>query len=87
MSIFQLVAFGAQDRYLTGNPSSAFFHVIYKPQKTDIIDIMAKLNYTGIYYSEQMNADIITNLKSVLIDIYDYRQKEANKRTDAAKQP
>lgn len=47
---------------------------------------MAKLNYTNTYYSEQMNADIITNLKSVLIDIYDYRQKEANKRMDAAKQ-
>lgn len=36
MSIFQLVAFGAQDNYLTGNPSFAFFRVIYKPQKKQI---------------------------------------------------
>lgn len=86
MNILQLVAYGAQDKYLTGNPTMKIFSIIYIPQKIDIIDIMAKLNYTNTYYAEQMNADIITHLKSVLIDVYDYRWKEANKPRNSPKE-
>jgi len=60
--LFQLVAYGAQDHYLTGNPQITFFNVTYR-HHDDEIKALLKQNTTesmyklAQYYENQKDYD------------------------------
>lgn len=61
--IFRLLAYGAQgDDY--------YYHYDLSKMKDEIADVITKVNYNNEYFIENLNADIITHMKSMLLEIY-----------------
>jgi hypothetical protein len=67
-SLLQLVAYGAQDIYLTGNPQITFFKVVYKRHTNfsiEAIDIPSNTNYklgSSILYNIQRYGDLLSQV-------------------------
>ena len=70
--LFQLVAYGAQDTYLTGNPEITFFNVVYRQQNLNFAlhpenhQPSGSMNYSRINTQFALNPK---NVKGVEIDL------------------
>jgi len=73
--LFQLVAYGAQDAYLTGNPEITFFNVVYRQQNLNFAlhpenhQPSGHVNFSRIYESSGSMNDSRINAKGVEIDL------------------
>ncbi|KAL4852912.1 Major capsid protein [Chlorella vulgaris] len=60
--LMQLVAYGAQDIYLTGNPQITFFKVVYRRHTNFAVESIAQtFNGTPGYYPKQVSCTISRN--------------------------
>lgn len=62
--ILRLIAFGAQDY------DDDYHDYDLMVMEDEIVDIITKVNYNNDYFTENLNEDIITHMKSMLLEIY-----------------